>query len=88
MGADGSVKKSASEELMKARTGSPEAKPKTPDVDGAQGTGGTQSSPASRQGRPPLPPPAPRSQSLAVAAPPCGQSCGPSRAPGRNRVSW
>lgn len=49
---DGSVKKFASEKLMKARTGSPEAKPKTPDVGGAQGTGSTQSSPTSRQGRP------------------------------------
>lgn len=84
VGADGSAQKFASAKLRKARTGAPEAKP---DVGGARGAGSTQSSPTSRQGRPQLPPPAPRSQSLAVAAPPCGQSCGPSRASRRNRVS-
>lgn len=50
MGADGSVKKSASEELMKARTGSPEAKPKTPDVDGAQGTAAPRAAPPRGRG--------------------------------------
>lgn len=84
VGADGSAQKFASAKLRKARTGAPEAKP---DAGGARGAGSTQSSPTSRQGRPQLPPPAPRSQSLAVAAPPCGQSCGPSRASRRNRVS-
>lgn len=84
VGADGSAQKFASAKLRKARTGAPEAKP---DAGRARGAGSTQSSPTSRQGRPQLPPPAPRSQSLAVAAPPCGQSCGPSRASRRNRVS-
>lgn len=84
VGADGSAQKFASAKLRKARTGAPEAKP---DAGGARGAGSTQSSPTSRLGRPQLPPPAPRSQSLAVAAPPCGQSCGPSRASRRNRVS-